>query len=95
MWLVSGRKVICHGIPDMRELQDGDIVNIDVSTFYNGYHGDLNEVRQPPALSVYILRGALCFMCSQKALELKRCPPLTSAACLGTLFGSRVLPHMT
>jgi hypothetical protein len=46
VWLVSGRKVICHGIPDMRELQDGDIVNIDVSTFYNGYHGDLNEVRQ-------------------------------------------------
>lgn len=39
-------QVICHGIPDMRELQDGDIVNIDVSTFYRGYHGDLNEVRQ-------------------------------------------------
>jgi hypothetical protein len=37
--------VICHGIPDMRELQDGDIVNIDVSTFHKGYHGDLNEVR--------------------------------------------------
>lgn len=37
-------QVICHGIPDMRELQEGDIVNIDVSTFYKGYHGDLNEV---------------------------------------------------
>ena len=31
------------GIPDMRELQEGDIVNIDVSVYYNGYHADLNE----------------------------------------------------
>jgi len=43
-------QVICHGIPDMRELQDGDIVNIDISTFYRGYHGDLNEVRRHAAL---------------------------------------------
>jgi methionyl aminopeptidase len=37
-------EVICHGIPDYREIQDGDIVNLDV-TVYNagGYHGDLNE----------------------------------------------------
>jgi len=39
----SINEVICHGIPDMRPLQDGDIVNIDVSLFYDGYHGDLNE----------------------------------------------------
>jgi methionyl aminopeptidase len=40
----SVNEVICHGIPDFRELQDGDIVNLDV-TAYNrgGYHGDLNE----------------------------------------------------
>jgi methionyl aminopeptidase len=36
-------EVICHGIPDCRELKDGDIVNIDISVYYNGYHGDLNE----------------------------------------------------
>ena len=36
-------EVICHGIPDYRPLEDGDIVNIDVSVYYNGYHGDLNE----------------------------------------------------
>ena len=39
----SVNEVICHGIPDMRPLEDGDIVNIDVSVYYNGYHGDLNE----------------------------------------------------
>lgn len=39
----SVNEVICHGIPDQRPLEDGDIVNIDVSVFYNGFHGDLNE----------------------------------------------------
>ncbi len=32
--------VICHGIPDNRALQTGDIVNIDVTAFHNGMHGD-------------------------------------------------------
>lgn len=33
--------VVCHGIPDKKEiLQEGDIINIDVTPFYNGYHGD-------------------------------------------------------
>ena len=39
----SVNEVICHGIPDMRELVDGDIVNLDISVYYNGYHADLNE----------------------------------------------------
>mmetsp|Transcript_6400 Transcript_6400/g.9655 ORF Transcript_6400/g.9655 Transcript_6400/m.9655 type:complete len:382 (+) Transcript_6400:65-1210(+) len=39
----SVNEVICHGIPDMRELKDGDILNLDISVYYNGYHGDLNE----------------------------------------------------
>eukprot|EP00892_Ulva_mutabilis_P010010 jgi/Ulvmu1/7381/UM036_0041.1 len=39
----SVNEVICHGIPDRRELQEGDIVNVDVSCLLNGAHGDLNE----------------------------------------------------
>ncbi|GAX77795.1 hypothetical protein CEUSTIGMA_g5238.t1 [Chlamydomonas eustigma] len=39
----SVNEVICHGIPDARELQDGDIVNVDVTAYLVGYHGDLNE----------------------------------------------------
>ena len=39
----SVNEVICHGIPDNRPLEDGDIVNIDVSTYIHGCHGDLNE----------------------------------------------------
>ena len=36
----SVNEVICHGIPDPRQLRDGDIVNIDVTVFYEGMHGD-------------------------------------------------------
>ena len=39
----SVNEVICHGIPDQRELQNGDIVNVDVTAYLGGYHGDLNE----------------------------------------------------
>jgi methionyl aminopeptidase len=38
----SVNEVICHGIPDSRVIQDGDIVNIDVTAFINGVHGDTN-----------------------------------------------------
>ena len=36
----SINEVICHGIPDSTELQDGDIVNIDITAYINGVHGD-------------------------------------------------------
>jgi methionyl aminopeptidase len=39
----SPNEVICHGIPDQRALQDGDILNIDVSLYHGGFHADLNE----------------------------------------------------
>ena len=32
----SVNEVICHGIPDQRKLQEGDIVNIDVTLYYDG-----------------------------------------------------------
>jgi methionyl aminopeptidase len=36
----SLNEVICHGIPDSTVVEDGDIVNIDVTAFINGVHGD-------------------------------------------------------
>ena len=38
----SVNEVICHGIPDSRELVDGDIVNVDVTVYLDGVHGDTN-----------------------------------------------------
>lgn len=36
----SVNEIICHGIPDSRPLEDGDLVKIDVTAFKNGVHGD-------------------------------------------------------
>ena len=39
----SINEVICHGIPDDTVLEDGDIVNIDITAYIDGYHGDSNK----------------------------------------------------
>jgi methionyl aminopeptidase len=36
----SVNEVICHGIPDSRPLAEGDIVNVDITVFAEGMHGD-------------------------------------------------------
>ncbi|MGL4744384.1 MAG: type I methionyl aminopeptidase, partial [Dermatophilaceae bacterium] len=36
----SVNEVVCHGIPDDRPLEDGDIVNIDITAYLGGVHGD-------------------------------------------------------
>ncbi len=36
----SINEVVCHGIPGPLKLRSGDIINVDVTTYYNGYHGD-------------------------------------------------------
>ncbi|GAA3283226.1 type I methionyl aminopeptidase [Nesterenkonia halobia] len=38
----SVNEVICHGIPDSRPLADGDIVNLDITAYLDGVHGDHN-----------------------------------------------------
>lgn len=39
----SLNEVICHGIPDSTVIEDGDIVNIDVTAYIDGVHGDTNK----------------------------------------------------
>jgi methionyl aminopeptidase len=38
----SLNEVICHGIPDDTEMVEGDIVNVDITAFIGGVHGDTN-----------------------------------------------------
>ncbi|HKJ12063.1 MAG TPA: type I methionyl aminopeptidase [Ornithinimicrobium sp.] len=38
----SVNEVICHGIPDDRRLEDGDICNVDITAYVRGVHGDTN-----------------------------------------------------
>ena len=54
----SVNEVICHGIPDDRALREGDIVNIDVTLFREGVHGDTNAtffVGQVDAASAHLV----------------------------------------
>ena len=40
----SVNNIACHGIPDSRELKNGDIINVDVSVYHsNGFHGDCSQ----------------------------------------------------
>jgi methionyl aminopeptidase len=61
----SINEVICHGIPDSTVLRNGDIVNVDITGFINGVHGDTNatfevgEVDETAHLLVERTREAL------------------------------------
>lgn len=39
----SVNEVICHGIPDDTVLEDGDVVNVDITSYLDGVHGDTNR----------------------------------------------------
>jgi methionyl aminopeptidase len=61
----SVNEVICHGIPDDRPLQHGDIVNVDVSMFKDGVHGDcsatylVGEVSETASRLVHVTEEAM------------------------------------
>ena len=61
----SVNEVVCHGIPDSTELRDGDIVNIDITAFVGGVHGDtdatylVGDVAEEDRLLVERTREAL------------------------------------
>lgn len=40
----SLNEVICHGIPDEKPLENGDILNLDISAILNGYYGDCSRM---------------------------------------------------
>lgn len=40
---ISVNEVVCHGIPDETRLKDGDIVNVDITSIVDGWHGDQSE----------------------------------------------------
>jgi len=60
----SVNECICHGIPDSRPLEDGDIINIDVTVFLDGHHGDTSRT----------------FLCGDVAPEVQRLVSATKDA---------------
>jgi methionyl aminopeptidase len=41
---ISINNVVCHGIPGLRKLRNGDILNIDVAVIFDGWHGDTSRM---------------------------------------------------
>lgn len=88
----SVNEVICHGIPDKRPLENGDICNIDVTVYHHGFHGDLNEtffvgdVSEKHKKLVRITYESLC-----KAIELVR--PGVKYREIGNVIQKYVAPH--
>ncbi|KAJ7084018.1 peptidase M24, structural domain-containing protein, partial [Mycena belliarum] len=86
----SVNDVVCHGIPDQRKLKEGDIINLDVSVYYQGYHADLNATYPVGKIddeSAKLLR--VTRECLDKAIAL--CKPGTLFRDLGKVM--RVRPH--
>jgi methionyl aminopeptidase len=57
----SINEVVCHGIPGPRALEPGDIINVDVTTIFNGFHGDTSAtfyVGQPSADAKHVTEVA-------------------------------------
>jgi len=53
---------VCHGIPGARVLKEGDIVNVDVTVLYEGYHGDTSKmyvVGKPSILAERLIKTTL------------------------------------
>ena len=67
----SVNEVICHGIPDDTVLEDGDLVNVDITAFIDGVHGDNNGTvlvgEGPQALEELITRTHEAMMRGIKA----------------------------
>ena len=80
----SVNNVICHGIPDDRPLLSGDIINIDVTVFLDGFHGDcsdtflVGEVDEAGRKLVEVARAAL-------AVGVEQCGPGQRFSSIGNI----------
>ncbi len=67
----SVNEVICHGIPSKKViLKDGDIVNIDVTTYLNKFHGDTNKTFLVGDVSTQVKQLVeVTYECMMKGIE--------------------------
>lgn len=95
----SVNNVACHGIPDDRPLKDGDIINIDVTVFFEGYHGDCSKTFLVGNVDE---RGRYLVECTEACLNkaISICGPNVPMNLIGKTIskfaqekGLNVLPH--
>ncbi|MEO7109573.1 MAG: type I methionyl aminopeptidase [Polyangiaceae bacterium] len=63
----SVNEIVCHGIPSAQVLKNGDIVNVDVTTLYKGFHGDTSATFYVGSMSP---EARLCTETARVALDL-------------------------
>lgn len=66
----SPNDVVCHGVPGSYVLRDGDIINVDITTIVDGWHGDQSETFLVGKVSDEALRLVQCtFECMWQAID--------------------------
>ena len=86
---ISVNDVVCHGIPGAYELRDGDIVNVDLTTIVDGWHGDQSEtflIGQPTAEAIKLVQCA--FDCLYMAID------ALTPGCRVSTIGETIAPHV-
>ncbi|CAO3673601.1 unnamed protein product [Rhizopus microsporus] len=89
----SINNVIAHGIPDDRELRDGDIINVDVTVYLNGYHGDTS--------ATFLVgkdvdeQGKALVECTRECLDMaiKACGPKVPYKEIGRIISDHAAKH--
>jgi methionyl aminopeptidase len=87
----SVNEIICHGIPDTRPLKDGDIINLDITCYKDGFHADLNEtylVGEVHESSRNLVKAT--YESLQKAIEY--CKPNAMYREIGSIISNHVEP---
>lgn len=94
----SINNVACHGIPDKRPLQNGDILNVDITVYLHGYHGDCSktfEVADCDTEAKQLIN--VTELCLKKAIDI--CKPNENLSSIGNIieetankFGYSVVP---
>lgn len=70
---ISINHVVCHGIPGARALKDGDIVNIDLTSIVDGWHGDSSRMYLVGDVSVKARRLVdVTYECLMRGIEQAR-----------------------
>ena len=67
----SVNQVICHGIPNEKQLKNGDIVNVDITVIKDGYHGDTSKmffVGEPSIMGKRLSR--VSYECMRRGIEM-------------------------
>jgi methionyl aminopeptidase len=91
--------VACHGIPDSEPLEDGDIINVDITVFLNGKHGDCSKTYLVGNVDE---RGRYLVEVTKQSLDdaIKVCGPNQSLSLIGKSIarfakkhGLTVIPH--